>query len=79
MLEKYASDKRKQKKYALRMFWCGCVLAYFPTQLFFLRAPLLSKCVSTGVHSKNVPLRILCTVFFINVREGIPEYGVNLE
>ena len=40
---------------------------------------VLSKCVSTGFHSKNVPLRILSTAFYINVREGMPEYGVKLE
>ena len=40
--------------------------------------PLLSKCVSTGVHSMNVPLSMLCTGFYINMREGIPEYGVKL-
>ena len=38
-----------------------------------------SKCVSTAARSKNVPLRILCTAFCINVREGLPEYGVKLE
>ena len=39
----------------------------------------LSKCVSTGVHSKNVPLCMVFTAFYINMREGMPEYGVKLE
>ena len=32
ILEKYANDKCMQKKYAIRISWCVCVFAYFPTQ-----------------------------------------------
>ena len=43
-----------------------------------------------GVHSEQmrkywcsvrtgVLLRLLCTAFYINVREGMPEYGMTLE
>ena len=33
---------------------------------------LLSKCVSTGVLSMNVSLYMLCTAFYINMREAMP-------
>ena len=38
---------------------------------------LLSKCVSTGIFSMNVPLYMICMAFYINMREGMPEYEEN--
>ena len=32
-----------------------------------------------GVLNMNVPLCMLCTAFYINMREGMPEYAVKLE
>ena len=48
-------------------------------QMLLYVQQLLSKCVSTGVHTYWRTLHLLCAAFYINVTAGMPEYRVKLE
>ena len=63
--EEHARNKRWNQECAINeIIQNGCVL---------------SKCVSTRSGRSDVLLRLLCTAFYINVRAGMPGYGVKLE